>query len=139
MSDSSVRKLVLAEYYHTVWNQKHKEEIKRFVPADFVAEIIAMEDVHFYGSEGVEKLFDLFVSAVPDLYIEVIEMVEKDSVLAVQYIVTGTHVGIGHGAAPLRFMGSTWYVFEGSHLVKSTTALDHQMVLQIMGRQHSLD
>lgn len=139
MSEVSVRKLVLAEYYHTVWNEKRIEDIRRFVQPDFVAEIVAMENYEFIGPEGVEKLFNLFTNAVPDLHIEIQSMVEENDEVAIRYIATGNHVGIGHGSNPLRFLGCAWITFEGGHMVRSMTALDHQMILQMLGRPATLD
>lgn len=138
MSDASVRKLVLAEYYHTVWNEKRREDIRRFVQPDFVAEIVAMENIEFSGPEGVEKLFDLFVGAVPDLHIEIQSMIEEDDEVAIKFIVTGSHVGVGYGPSHLRFFGSAWVTFKGGHAVHSVTALDYQMILQMLGRPVNL-
>lgn len=84
-------------WFEQVWNQRDPAAIDSLTSPTFVA----------HGADGVDRspaafhdFYELFVTAIPDLRVEVLNCVEGGGMSAMQWRATGTHTGALPGWPP---------------------------------------
>lgn len=97
--------MVEAEFIHRwfdeVWNNKSEAAIVEMFAEDGIANGLNDENGNPYrGPEGFKKLHRAFLSAYPDLKIDVVDTVVEGDKIAARCRVTGSHAGHGIGVAP---------------------------------------
>jgi steroid delta-isomerase-like uncharacterized protein len=78
-------------------------------------------DEEIAGPEGFLKFQQAILSAMPDLHIEVVDLIEKEKDVCVQWKATGHHTGDGLGFLPtgreVLFKGVTWLAVDSGQVV----------------------
>jgi steroid delta-isomerase-like uncharacterized protein len=88
-------------WFEEVWNNKREDAIEEMFAEDGIANGLNDENGNPYrGPEGFKKLHRAFLSAYPDLKIEVVDTVVEGDKIAARCRVTGSHAGHGIGVAP---------------------------------------
>ena len=73
------------------------------------------------GRDDFKAFRQRFLRMVPDVHVEVTQMIEQDDTVAIFAETTGTHADSGQ---PLRFSGGAMAVFENGRIVESRGAWD---------------
>ncbi|HEV8592187.1 MAG TPA: ester cyclase [Pyrinomonadaceae bacterium] len=87
-------------WFEEVWNNKREDAIEEMFAEDGIANGLNDENGNPYrGPEGFKK-HRAFLSAYPDLKIEVVDTVVEGDKIAARCRVTGSHAGHGISVAP---------------------------------------
>lgn len=102
----------IRRWFEEVWNNKREDAIDEMFAADGVANGLNDENGNaLRGLEGFKTLHRAFVSAYPDLKIEVLDTVVEGNKIAARCRVSGLHTGHGIGVPPtnqpVEFTGMT--------------------------------
>ncbi len=102
-----------------VWNDRRLDSIDLFVAPDFVG--------HHEGGEtrGVERwkmMFFSFMTAFPDMYMGIEDIIADGERVALRWHATGTHTGPGLPIAPVGrpfdVRGTTWFRVEDGRIAE---------------------
>ena len=99
-------------WFEEVWNNKREDAIDEMFAEDGIANGLNDADGNpLRGPEGFKTLHRAFLSAYPDLKIEVVDTVVEGDKIAARCRVTGSHAGDGIGVLPtnqpVEFTGMT--------------------------------
>jgi steroid delta-isomerase-like uncharacterized protein len=84
-------------WFEKVWNQKSEAAIDEMLAEDGVGYGLGPE---IHGPAEFKPFFQSFISAYPDLHIDVLDTVSEGDKVAARCHVTGTHQGHGLDLAP---------------------------------------
>ena len=110
---------VARRWFEDVWNKRLDGAIEEMMTADSVGHV---EGGDVIGSAGFRQMQAGFVSAFPDLRIEVEDVLSEGERAAVRWRVTGTHEGPGMGMAATQrkidARGTTWLIVRDGRIVE---------------------
>jgi steroid delta-isomerase-like uncharacterized protein len=117
----SAQNIALARsFFERLWNERRPELAKEIIHPEAVAETEAGTLVG--SSPFLERLYQPFVSAVPDLKIEVEGTVTEGDQVVVLWRAGGTHTGEGLGippsGRPFSIRGISWMRCRDGQLVE---------------------
>lgn len=119
-------------FFDEVWNQRREDVLERLAQPDAVSHRSTGETVSVAGFR--ETVHRPFTEAIPDLRIEVEDVVASDNQAVVRWRSTGTHAGDGFGCAPsgqhIDFRGMTWLVFRDDKVVEGWDCWDETALKQ---------
>ncbi|HEU4751475.1 MAG TPA: ester cyclase, partial [Armatimonadota bacterium] len=117
-----------------VWNQKRSEVIDEMWAPCAVAHGLGEAGQDLSGVEGFKALHRKFLSAFPDLHIEVDDVVAEGDRTAARYTCTGTHqggtLGIPATGRRVRFTGMSFTVWKDGRIVEGWNNVDFASMLQ---------
>lgn len=87
----------IKRWFEEVWNNRNEAAIDEMFAADGVGHGLGEEIV---GPENFKTFHRAFVSAYPDLRVEVVDTIVEGDQIAARCRVTGTHQGEGLGMMP---------------------------------------
>ncbi len=129
----SVENLSIARrWFEEVWNQRRRELIGEFIAEDGVSrgDLGELRGVR----EFVERMYDPFVSAFPDLHLTVDRIIAHGDEAVVCWKAEGTHRGEGLGfppsGQPISFSGSTWIRFQDGKMVEGREYWNQREVIE---------
>lgn len=105
---------LIERYYDKLWNENDKSYI----------DILFVDDISFQGSLGIKvkgkkefaEYMDTILSAFPDLYHGIEQVVIENDKAAVRAVYVGTHKGKLHDFEPtgkrISYDGATFFTFE---------------------------
>jgi predicted ester cyclase len=101
---------LVRRWFEEIWNQRRPQVIDELLTAESVCHA---EDGPIRGpAEFKERQYDPFISAFPDLRVEVEAIIAQDDVVVVRWSAAGTHSGEGLGFRAthetVSFRGLTW-------------------------------
>jgi steroid delta-isomerase-like uncharacterized protein len=106
-------------WFEEVWNQRSDSAIDELLSADSQGHV---EGGEYRGPDGFRKMRDMFLSALPDVRIDVEDVLAQDDRAAVRWHAHGTHAGDGVGFAatklPVSVRGTTWLRIAGGKIVE---------------------
>lgn len=112
-------KTVARRWFEEVWNERRVDLIDELMAPDSIGHLEA-GDVG--GPDSFRQIHAAFVSAVPDLRIEIEDVVAEGDRAAVRWHVRGTHGGEGFGFAPTQQnvarRGTTWLRVRDGRIVE---------------------
>ena len=92
---------VAREWFQKVWNERDEESIDRMLnPKAEIVGISASDATVLRGPAEFRVFRGAFLSAFPDLRVEITKVIEQDDWVAVRFTCEGTHSGEGLGVAP---------------------------------------
>lgn len=97
-------------WFGPMWNNRDMNLMRDLMAPDAVGHLEGGVDV--IGPEGFESFMQDFLSAVPDLKLEVKNLLSDADDVCVHWRATGRHTGTGLGLLPsdaaVNFQGVTW-------------------------------
>jgi predicted ester cyclase len=88
---------LMHRWFDLVWNQKKESAIDELFAEDGIGYGLAPE---IHGPKEFKPFFQNFISAYPDLHVEVLDTVTEGDKIAARCHVTGTHQGHGLNLGP---------------------------------------
>ena len=111
---------LVQRWFNEVWNDRRDESIDELMASESVGHV---EGGTVDGRDGFRKMRAMFLSAIPDVRIDLEDIIADGDRAAVRWRARGTHSGEGFGFPPTNrpvdFIGSSWFhvrdgqVFEG--------------------------
>lgn len=91
---------LVREWFEQVWTQKNEAAIDRLMAADSLVHDLPTEfGAPLHGRDAFKAFYRRFVTAFPDMRIEVLRTVVEGDLVAVHCRVVCTHTGDGLGMA----------------------------------------
>ena len=104
-------------WFEEVWNARREEAVEEMMAADAVGH---MEGGDVRGPEEFRKARSMFLTAFPDMYITLEDVVSEGDRAAVRWRVQGTHAGelLGVPASERRIdvRGTSWFMIRDGKL-----------------------
>jgi steroid delta-isomerase-like uncharacterized protein len=106
-------------WFEEVWNARRDESIDELMAPDSYGHT---EGGGYTGPAGFREMQKVFLSALPNIKIEIEEILADGDRAAVRWRATGTHSGDGFGFAPSKrdvdIRGTTWLVAKDGKIVE---------------------
>jgi len=117
------------EWFEEVWNAGDESAVDRLFAADGRAHGLTDEwGVEIVGPAGFKPFFRKYKAAFPDLRMEVAQTVSEGDLIAVRFIVRGTHrgdsIGIMATNRPVEFQGMCILRLSGGQIVEAWNITD---------------
>lgn len=120
-------------WFEEVWNQRNPAAITTLTPPDMRAH---GADGTVRGQAEFRQFYDMLVQTVPDLRIEIVNCVQGDDHVAVQWVTTGTHTGAIDGWPPtgraISVTGLTLMRLSGEGIAEAWDSFDMAGLMQTM-------
>jgi len=120
---------LLHEWFDEVWNKQNAQAIDKLAAPNVV--VHGLVDEHgneVRGVEGFKKFHRQFISAFPDIQVEVLDTVSEGDKIVARCTVRGTHQGDGLGFAPtgrkIEFSGTCIVRIENGKFVEGWNDFD---------------
>ena len=101
---------LVQRWFDEVWNKRRDESIDELMASQSVGHV---EGGTVDGPDGFRKMRAMFLSAIPDVRIDLEDIVADGDRAAVRWRARGTHSGEGFGIPPtdrpVDFTGSSWF------------------------------
>jgi steroid delta-isomerase-like uncharacterized protein len=111
---------LLRRWFQEVWNERRSETIDELLAPQSVCQ--ADDDMLRGRDEFKARMYVPFVSALPDLRVEIDGIVAEGDQVVVRWRASGTHTGEGLGFPPTgrtgAFCGITWVRVENGRMVE---------------------
>jgi predicted ester cyclase len=106
-------------WFEEVWNARRDDAIDELLTPDSIGHI---EGGDWRGPEGFRKMKAFFLSALPDVHIEIEDVLCEGDRAAVRWHAYGTHSGDGFGFAAtnnrIDVRGTTWLIVRDGKIVE---------------------
>lgn len=106
-------------WFEEVWNKRREESIDELMAPDAYGHI---EGGEFRGPSGFREMQGMFLAALPDVQIEIEDIVADGDRAAVRWHARGTHTGEGFGFAASKrsvdVRGTSWLVVKDGKIVE---------------------
>jgi steroid delta-isomerase-like uncharacterized protein len=120
-------------WFEEMWNQRNAAVIDEMLHPDACGH---MQGVETRGHEDFRKVREGLLDALPDLHLEVEDMVADGDSVVVRWRARGTHRGAGLGVPPSNksadFTGMTWLRFADGKLVEGWDQWNMGGVMQFL-------
>ena len=114
------------EFFEIVWNQKLEDAMEQLAHPDGVSHQVFGDVIGFNAFR--DNIYRPFINALPDLHIEIEDVVADGDQAVVRWRATGTHLGDGLGMPPsgrqVKFAGMTWLAFRDGKLAEGWDGWD---------------
>lgn len=129
---------LLHRWFEEVWNNRREEAIDEMFEYDGIAHGLADQSGNEpRGPEGFKPFYRSFVSAIPDLHVDVEDAVVEGDRIAARCTVRGTHTGEGLGVAPtnmpVEFSGMCIARVKDGKIVEAWNNFDFMTMFRQMG------
>lgn len=116
---SEETKTVARRWFEEMWNERRDDLIDELMTPDSRGHVEGQE---IAGCEGFRKMQGMFFSALPDVRLEVEDVIAEGDRAAVRWRATGTHGGDGFGFPatnrPVDIRGTSWLVVRDGKIVE---------------------
>ncbi len=124
-------------WFDEVWTQHRAETVRELVAEDGVCD---SESGSLRGpDEFIEHAFTPFLSAFPDLRVDVEGTVSEGDEVVVRWRATGTHRGDGFGmpatGRKVEFRGMTWIRYRDGRMIEGRDCWNQAALVQALQRQ----
>jgi steroid delta-isomerase-like uncharacterized protein len=111
--------IVARRWFEEVWNGRSDDAIDELMDAESHGHV---EGGEVRGPEGFRNMRNMFFSALPDVRIEIEDILASGERVAVRWRAVGTHTGEGFGFPATRqgvnVRGTTWLVIRDGKLIE---------------------
>ena len=122
---------VARRWFEEVWNQRRVDLVDEMMTGESVGHL---EGGDTKGSVAFRQHQAMFLAAVPDMRIEVEDVISEGDRAAVRWRVQGTHSGNGLGLAPTQrrvdARGTTWLVIRDGKIVEGWDTWNQNALLE---------
>jgi steroid delta-isomerase-like uncharacterized protein len=112
-------KTIARRWLEEAWNQRRDDSVDELMSENSLGHV---EGGEVRGRKDFRDMRAMFLSALPDVRIEVEDVVVESDRAAVRWRVTGTHTGDGFGfpatKQPVEVRGTTWLVIRDGQIVE---------------------
>ena len=128
---------ILKRWFEEVWNQGREATIDELLGSDAIAHgLVDADGKEVKGAESFKDIHRAFLTALPDLNIEVEDIVSEGDLSVARFVVTGTHSGEGLGkppkGRPVRFTGMVMVKLKDGKLAEAWNSIDFATMFQQM-------
>ena len=106
-------------WFEEVWNRKTPGAIDALMPARCA---IHTDNGTLIGPAAFRQLHEQFVAFMPDVHFKIEAAIGEGDLVAVRWLVTGTHTGAGFGQTPtgrrVAVRGCTWHRYVDGMVVE---------------------
>ncbi len=106
-------------WFEEVWNQRRDESIDELMADESIGHV---EGGEVRGREGFRQMRSVFLNALPDVRMEIEDILAEGNRAAVRWRVVGTHTGEGLGVSPtnrtIDMRGTSWLVVRDGKLIE---------------------
>jgi steroid delta-isomerase-like uncharacterized protein len=131
---SEANKSLAREWFEQVWNQKSEAAIDRMFQRRREAHGLPNADTTLVGPDQFKVFHRQFCGAIPDLRLDVEDVIAEGDKVAVRWTASGTHLGdhFGFPASGRKAVlkGSSFMVFGGNQVVESWNQMDLHALFQ---------
>lgn len=110
---------IARRWFEEVWNQRRDDTIDELMSDDSQGHV---EGGDVRGRDAFREMRATFLAALPDVHIEVEDVVAQNDRAAVRWRAVGTHAGDGFGFPATRqqvhFRGTTWLTIREGRIVE---------------------
>ncbi len=121
-------------WFGPMWNKRDTNLMRELMTADAVGHLEGGIDV--VGPDGFEAFMNDFLSAVPDLRLDMKNILADGDDVCVHWQATGTHTGPGLGLTPsdakVSFQGVTWLRVKDGQLTEGWDFWNRDGLLQTL-------
>lgn len=100
VSPEQANEELVRRWFELVWNRKDASAIDEILAPDCVAYGLPDPDAVLHGPEAFKQVHSAFCSAIPDIQIELNDVIAAGDRVAARWRATGTHTGEGLGFSP---------------------------------------
>ena len=126
---SEADKLVARQWFDEVWNQKSAAAIDRMFHPTGKAYGFGGPDGVLEGPEAFKQAHRDFVSAFPDVHVDIDEILSEGDQVAIRWTATMTHSGDGLGfpatGKKVVLHGSSFVQIEGGQITEGSNRIGH--------------
>jgi steroid delta-isomerase-like uncharacterized protein len=97
---SEKNKAVVRRWFEEVWNQGREESVDELFSAEGVAHGLGDSEADVHGPAEIKPFVAHIRGSIPDVNIQVEDIVGEGDRVAVRIVLRGTHTGPGLGVAP---------------------------------------
>lgn len=119
MADPTDPKTVARRWFEEVWNERRDDCVDELMTEDSRGHV---EGGEVRGPAAFRDMRAMFLSALPDIRIEIEDVVGEGDRAAVRWRASGTHAGAGFGFPatnqPVEVRGTTWLVVREGRIVE---------------------
>ena len=119
MKNGGDPRTVARRWFEEVWNERRDDSVDELMAADSYGHV---EGGEVRGPDGFRQMRAMFLSALPDVRIEVEDVIAEGNRAAVRWRAVGTHGGEGFGfkatQRPVDVRGTTWMVVRDGQIVE---------------------
>jgi steroid delta-isomerase-like uncharacterized protein len=119
------------KWFEDVWNVRRDATMHELLHPEMVGQ---MEGLEVRAAADFVRAREAILDALPDLRVEVEDVVSEGNQAVVRWSATGTHRGDGLGIPaskrPASFRGMTWLVFSEGRIVKGWDSWNQGLLLQ---------
>ena len=116
---------VARRWFEEVWNARRDECVEELLAADSCGHIQGGE---YRGRDGFREMQRGFLAALPDIHIEIEDILAEGNRAAIRWRARGTHTGDGLGFPPsgrtIDVRGTTWMVVENGKAIEGWDTWD---------------
>lgn len=106
-------------WFEEVWNQRREASIEELMAPDAYGHV---EGGEYQGPSGFREMQSMFLSALPDVRIEIEDILSDGDRAAVRWRARGTHSGEGFGfeasKREIDVRGTTWMIVKDGKIVE---------------------
>ena len=110
---------IARRWFEEVWNARRDEAVDEMMAEESYGHV---EGGDLRGPDEFRKMRDMFFSALPDVRIEIEDVIANGERVAVRWRAVGTHTGEGFGFPGTRqqvnVRGTSWFVVHDGKLVE---------------------
>jgi steroid delta-isomerase-like uncharacterized protein len=110
---------IARRWFEEVWNARRDEAIDELMSTESIGYV---EGGVVRGPDGFRQMYTMFLRAVPDIRIDIEEILGEGERAAVRWRARGTHTGEGFGfpptGRPVDITGTSWMVARNGQLVE---------------------
>lgn len=110
---------VARRWFEEAWNARRDDAVEELMSVDSIGHV---EGGEVRGREAFRRNRELLLSALPDVRIEVEDVIAEADRAAVRWRAVGTHGGDGFGfrasKAPVDVRGTTWLTIRDGQIVE---------------------
>lgn len=130
--------LLVRRWFEEVWNQKNESAIDEMLDENAVHRGLGgIEDLEIRGTEQFKQFYRGFISAFPDIHVNVEDSFSVGEKLTARCTVTGTHKGEGLGIPPtnreVKFTGNGHCVVKNGKFVEVYNEFDFLKMYHQLG------
>ena len=127
----------LHRWFEEVWNQGRESAIDEQFAQGCVAHGLGESDITVHGPDEFKQFWRNIRAALPDVRIEVQDLVSDGHKAAARVVLTGTHTGEGLGAPPsgnrVRIAGIVMVHIQNGQIVEGWNSWDQLGLLRQIG------
>ena len=106
-------------WFENVWNKRDQAKLHELMAPDAIGYLEGGHEI--VGPDAFLAFQSAFLQAIPDMQIEIVNLLADETDVCIQWTATGTHSGPGLGMAPsgqkVSFRGVTWFQTKNSQVV----------------------